>query len=343
MRYNLYLIIFCLFIPEIYANNQACIQINRVTLRGVSNRFLPQVQSIADQCAVGCITGDDLQQLMQRISNYYGNNGYITSLATIPEQDLNNGELIVEVIEGYIEDIDISTEGKRTLFLPISKNQILSLRDIEQTYDHYNRIKNNEVDITIAPGSKQGASKVVIKKKHGKKWSVVTGINNSGTRQKGETQGITKFSLDDLWGYNEQVGFTFQQSLADRTEKYTKAQGMYAAIPIGYNDLSISYNKSIDRTLISSRGINYINRGGSKAHSININRLIHRDGSGKTYLSLGLGKEIYTSHLDDIQINISSYKINKINIGASHQRRSGGGVLSFGTNVTTGVNKSYYQ
>ena len=129
MRYNLYLIIFCLFIPEIYANNQACIQVNRVTLRGVSNCFSSQIHNTTNQLPAVFIANNDLQQFMQQISNYYSDNNYIPSLATIPEQNLNNDELIVEVIKGYIENIAIRTEGKRALFIPMKTNNVMFYND----------------------------------------------------------------------------------------------------------------------------------------------------------------------------------------------------------------------
>lgn len=99
MRYQLYLVIFFLSIPEIYANNQVCIQINQAALRGVSNCFSSQIHNITNQLSAVFITNNDLQQFMQQISNYYSDNNYIPSLATIPDQNLNNDELIVEVIE----------------------------------------------------------------------------------------------------------------------------------------------------------------------------------------------------------------------------------------------------
>lgn len=53
------------------------------------------------------ITVAQLQGIMQDITNYYRNNGYILSRAIIPPQHVANGVVKIRVIEGYINKTDV--------------------------------------------------------------------------------------------------------------------------------------------------------------------------------------------------------------------------------------------
>ena len=62
------------------------------------------------------------------------------SRAYVPEQDIRGGELIIEILEGRIERIQINEDRARdraaalTAF-PFMRGQRLNLRDIEQGLD----------------------------------------------------------------------------------------------------------------------------------------------------------------------------------------------------------------
>ncbi len=60
----------------------------------------------------------DISNLLKSITNLYLEKGYITSRATLPEQDLSQGTLIICVIEGKIGNIQFLNlnEDKKFLF-----------------------------------------------------------------------------------------------------------------------------------------------------------------------------------------------------------------------------------
>ncbi|HHP7244588.1 MAG TPA: ShlB/FhaC/HecB family hemolysin secretion/activation protein, partial [Elainellaceae cyanobacterium] len=53
-----------------------------------------------------------LLQARSAVTEYYTDRGYITSGAFIPPQVLDSGVVIIQVIEGRLEDIDVSVEGR---------------------------------------------------------------------------------------------------------------------------------------------------------------------------------------------------------------------------------------
>ena len=52
---------------------------------------------------------------------------------------------------------------------------------------------------------------------------------------------------------------------------------------------------------------------------------------------------VNSNYLDDSKIQISSYKIHKIDFGFSYQGRLSASVFSLGFNVTSGINKGFYS
>jgi len=84
------------------------------------------------------ITVAELQQIVQDITNYYRNNGYILSRAVLPPQHVANGVVYVQVIEGYIDHVKVVgvPEGARPLVQAygnrISQMRPLQLKKMEE-------------------------------------------------------------------------------------------------------------------------------------------------------------------------------------------------------------------
>src|SRR5205085_6750574 len=54
----------------------------------------------------------ELFEIIQAITNYYRNNGYILSRAILPPQHVKGGIVHVRIIEGYISGVEISGDPK---------------------------------------------------------------------------------------------------------------------------------------------------------------------------------------------------------------------------------------
>ncbi|MGV2826885.1 ShlB/FhaC/HecB family hemolysin secretion/activation protein [Myxosarcina sp. GI1(2024)] len=58
------------------------------------------------------ITFADLLEIESRLTRLYQDRGYINSGVVIPTQDVNDGVIVVRVIEGTIEEIEINVDGR---------------------------------------------------------------------------------------------------------------------------------------------------------------------------------------------------------------------------------------
>lgn len=58
------------------------------------------------------VTGTDLLALRDAVTRMYIARGYVTSGALLPDQDIEDGVLLVEVVEGRVERLEIETDGR---------------------------------------------------------------------------------------------------------------------------------------------------------------------------------------------------------------------------------------
>jgi len=129
--------------------------------------------------------------------------------------------------------------------------------------------------------------------------------------------------------------------LDDPSVLYTKSYNSVFSIPFGYNDFTVSYNHANYRNFVQGSGNTYSNKGGSKVYKFDFNRVIHRNGNGKTIVSAGIGGDDYENYLADNKIEISTYKVRKYDFGINHQRRFTQGVVACGLTFTYGINKGF--
>ena len=342
LRFILFIVITTFLSHALAVDN--CLTINQIKVANTNKYFDKKIHKITQKYLGQCLNIDDIQNIIREITNLYTNMGYITTRVILPEQDISLGNLQLEVVEGYVESIDIANKHKlMPPFIPLQTNKLLSLRDIEQTYDHYSRVSSNDVNITIQPGKEQGASRILIVNNPKKKWKVKAGIDNSGSKHKGEILSYTNLTVENFLGLNEAYIFNIKRSVDDPAIRYSNSKSFLFSLPFEYCDLSYQYNFSKNRSFIDSNNKKYRNSGASAVYKVDLSRILHRDGKSKTSLSTGFGHDIYSNFLDDSEIQISSYKIHKVDFGLSYQGRLSASVLSLDFNVTSGINKGFYS
>ncbi len=326
------------------SKNESCIQVNKVLVHNVSEDMRRDVRKKIRTYSSKCLKGGDIQKLFRELTNLYVKSGYITSRINLPEQDLSSGVLSFNVVEGVIEEIDVDNEWKLLpLNLPFAKGDKLSLRDIEQAHDQYNKLSTNDVKITLEPGRDAGGTKIVIKNKPSKRYSFSTGVDNSSSKSKGRLQNYNNIKLESIMGLNEVILFGYRSSLEDRRDRYTENYNGAISVPFGYNEIGFSYNHADYRNFIHSIGNSYENRGGSWVHKLDLSRVIYRDNASKSMVSFGVGYDDYKNYLADNRIDVSTYKIEKYNLGISHQHRLESSVVSGDLSFTYGVNRGFYS
>lgn len=84
------------------------VKLAKIRLEGHSARFDSDLRKLAAAYESRVLTSEDLQELRQQLTLYYVNQGYINSGAILPDQKIENGEVLIQIVEGRLSQIDIT-------------------------------------------------------------------------------------------------------------------------------------------------------------------------------------------------------------------------------------------
>ena len=111
----------------------------------------------------------DITNLVTDLTNRLIAKGYITSVATISEDnDLSTKTLNLKVVPGRIEKITVNEDKgfdnlKKSFLVSTKKGKVLNIRDLDTTTENFNYIESNNMTMEIVPSEIPNYSIVKIK------------------------------------------------------------------------------------------------------------------------------------------------------------------------------------
>lgn len=225
-------------------------KLNRINLSGEHVYTEAQISDLYKDKIGKTISVAELQQIVQDITNFYRNNGYILSRAVLPPQHVANGIVNVQIIEGYIDKVTVVgvPEGSRYMVQAYG-NQISSIRPLkldkmEQVLLLANEIPGVQVKAVLEPSkSNVGASDLNLVAQM-KTFSAYVSYDDYGTRYIGPQQISVGGEGDSLF----RSGDSTQISAVNTTRgKELRYFGLVHSTPLGLKGtrLSVSGNTSI--------------------------------------------------------------------------------------------------
>ncbi|WP_067581995.1 ShlB/FhaC/HecB family hemolysin secretion/activation protein [Endozoicomonas ascidiicola] len=170
-----------------------CFTVTHIELAGASLLSDTLQAALLNPWLNNCIGIAQLNQLVKVVTNHYIEQGFVTTRAYIPQQNLADGRLFIQVVEGRVasfnpfSDSRLSDSELATAF-PSLQGGYLNLRDLEQGIDQINRLPSNQAQLKLQPGSEPGATVVGIENRPTKPWRVSLGYHNNGSESTGERQ-----------------------------------------------------------------------------------------------------------------------------------------------------------
>ena len=162
---------------------------NKIIRTGIlSQPFLPLIGQD--------ITLSQLREAASQAELNYKNDGYLTSRVLIPSQNLNSGNVVVKVIEGFIEDIEVrgATTGLqayiRKMLQPVvndGPDKAFNFKTLERQLLLVRNFGGVTFNSSLARGSKLGGSLLIIDL-NSKSFSGGVAANNNLPSQLGDYQ-----------------------------------------------------------------------------------------------------------------------------------------------------------
>lgn len=304
-----------------------------------------EIQSIVVQYLNRNLSFEELRYITQKLTDLYVSKGYVTSGAFVPEQDLSNGIVIVRVIEGSLEEINIEglthlSEKYLLSRISLDTNQVININNLEeklQLLEENPLIK--KVDAKLVQGSNFGQSKLLLNVVEANEWSSNLLFNNYNSASNGEIQGTVAISNKNLIGYGDRIETV-----------YSISEG-FDSINIGYkfplssldNSLSLQYSNG-DSEITDSTFDDFGIRADAESFLVQFEQPIVKTLDRKIDLFLTFDRRSSNTFIDDdVPFSFTEgpeqgqSKATVFRFGSSWTERSSKTVISANTRFNIGL------
>ena len=299
----------------------------------------------------------DITNLITELTNRLIEKGYVTSTASLSENNnLNSETLNLKIISGKIEKIilneDDSLDKLKKYFLVSTKEEkVLNVRDLDTTTENFNYLEANNMNMEIIPSDKENYSIIKLKNEMKDKFTISLLSNNYGEdNQNGIWRGGTSINIDSPLGIGDRVYFSYMtvhKKKADRSWKRTteslKPGEILPIGPKGYDPAkdTLPYKRELDLynfrytmkfrdytlSLGSSRSENissfytpttiYDMETMSSSFSVNLDKILWRNQKSKLSLGVGLKRKHNKSYIEDTLLSDRVLTIGDISLNGT--------------------------
>lgn len=316
-----------------------CFPINDIQLSGAEQLPERARQQLVRPYLNQCLGLSQIQTLVQQVSDWYLNRGYVTSRAFLTEQDLAQGVLRLYVLEGRLQEILLEQQPSLMLAMafPGMEGKILNLRDIEQGMEQINRLHRQPVQIDILPGDRPGYSRVNLHAAPAFPLQLGLSVDNSGQKSTGVEQINGSLIGNNLVGVADQWFISGGRSSAFASDRDAQNVQASVSLPYGYWIADYSYAWSSYLSTFQQQQYAWRYDGASESHRLNVARVLYRNDQLKTGLTLGLTHRNHRNYLNDIRLQSSSRTLTQWSLGLNHSQKLWGGYGTFNPGFSRGV------
>jgi len=191
-------------------------------------------------------TFEELLEIRTAIAKLYIDNGYTTSGAFLPPQDLTDGVVIVQVVEGAIEQIEIEgleylNEGYVRSRLGLAAQPPINLQRLEEALQllQLNPLLDT-VQAELSAGTAPGLTVLTLSLTEAQPWTAGVELNNHNSPSIGSFGGTANLANNNLLGFGDRLSAEY--SLTTGLDNYNLGY----EVPLNPRDgtLNLSYTNS---------------------------------------------------------------------------------------------------
>lgn len=223
-------------------NEIECIQIKVINIRGSTLFDTDSFDNIKKPYLNHCNGLSNLTNLLNKITNMYIDKGYVTSRAYLKQQDLSDGTVDIDILEGKIEKIAF-VNIQPLNFMNIYENEILNLRDLEVEIQQRDRLRSYDYNFQLIPGTQQGYSIVkIIANNINSPFYGTFSTNNFGSASTGKNQIALNTNYENLFGFDDIISLNFNTTNnIFKSHNYAKGVSVNYSFPIRRFLFDINY------------------------------------------------------------------------------------------------------
>jgi hemolysin activation/secretion protein len=272
---------------------------------------------------------EQIRRITQKITDLYTSNGYLTSGAFFPEQEITDGKAIIQIIEGKLEQVEavgLEKLKEKYLYSRLQWNaeEPINIKRLEESIQLLQQDPLIEkIDAKLVEGSTIGQSILLLNIKERSPWTANVTFNNRNSANSGELQGIASISNQNLLDFGDRLNL-----------KYNLTEG-FDAVNVGYtfplavrNNLSVEYsngNSEITQSDFSDFGI----RADAEAVSLQFDRSLVRQLNRDVNLFVAIDRRSSNTFIeDDLPLSFTEgpqdgrSRVTALRLGSSWSERS---------------------
>lgn len=286
---------------EAFEETSATFDIHRIAVHGNSVLSDAEIQAITAPFVGRALGTNRINLLLRRFTEALVARGYITTRAYLGEQNLASGVLMVTVLPGKIESIQLNgrtirptTPNDGGLFDTVGGGWVsdagtgwqfpapdatLRLPDLEQGVDQINRLRRNRAELQILPGQKPGGSVIALANQPGDRLRFTAGVDNYGSKTTGISRTRLGVDAENALGLQEALSASYIGTVD------TNATVLSTAVPFGYSTFNYTASVSEYQNAIADTALLY---GRTFGHTLGWNYVLTRSQAGRQAFDLTL-------------------------------------------------------
>lgn len=235
--------------------------LNQLIIKGANVYGNAQIENMFRSYVGTRITLADLYQMADRITLKYRNDGYILSKAIIPAQSINNGVVTIQVIEGFVGEVNIQgNPGRARVLLEAYGDKIKQYRPLNiRTLERYTLLANDipglKVSAVLSPAriptdviapsefTPGTAAVTFVVEEHTA--SGYLGLDNRGTRFLGPNEITAGGNVNSLIRSGDSTGVQVLVTPNFTDLEYIR---LYHQTPLGNNGLELNLSASYSQS-----------------------------------------------------------------------------------------------
>ncbi|MBY0449903.1 MAG: BamA/TamA family outer membrane protein [Cyanobacteria bacterium] len=180
----------------------------KISVEGVTVFTQSEIDVLTKTLEGKDVTLDELGKLVDQINDLYRKKGFLTSQAFIPPQDIDQGHVVIQVVEGRVAKL--SVEGNKYIRtgivarnIDLTSGEVLSIPRLEQVLNRSNRFQAYRLKAVLSPGENTGETDIKLEVSERQPLQVALTYDNQGRPFIGTQRWGTELNSNNLTGFGD--------------------------------------------------------------------------------------------------------------------------------------------
>ncbi len=299
-------------------NGDTCTRLLEVEIAG--SEIIPphRQQALVAPFLGACIDAATTGKLLAALSDTLIASGYVTSRPYLVEQDVADGQLEIRILEGRIEAFVDAASGesdRRIAAAFLFTGEILNLRELETGLEALQRVASVDASLEIRPGRSAGGSIVAIERRETRPMRFEIGAN---ARTDLDDQLGFLFNLDNPLDINDILQLRINDGALRGLLQSNRSRELAYSFGLGAYQFEAQHGEIDYRQRLQGIDGSFVAEGKSIVDLLGYRQTLLRGRASRLTLAVSLKLEDTRNFLENVEIEISSYRTSQLRLGLRH-------------------------